>query len=318
LAAIADADLRLRVMGFSDRERGKGPIYGFCVVFGALFAVVVAIAAKHFHTSMVPVDPIIWTPLPLPTFEGPTAPNNKLAATKKLYVGELPGPEAFAIDKQGRLYTGLADGRVVRSMSRFDPDGTVPFETLVSMGSHPHTVCTNISIEPECGRPLGLAFDLQGNLLVCDSYAGLVRLNLSPSGDYLSKEVLISEVEGLPLRFANAIVVSPTGRVFFTDSSTKYHRRHWIYDAMESRALGRLIEADLETRTAKVLARGLHFANGLTLSPDGTYLLISETTRSRIMKYSLSGPTAGSLTVFVENLPGIPDEVLSAVQLLAP
>ena len=49
------------------------------------------------------------------------------------------------------------------------------------------------------------------------------------------------------------------------------------------------------------------FANGLTVAPDASYILISETSRYRIRKYWLSGPDAGKDTIFLDNLPGFPD-----------
>ena len=40
--------------------------------------------------------------------------NDKLKMAVKLFEGELTGPEGFAMDTQGNMYTGVSDGRIVR------------------------------------------------------------------------------------------------------------------------------------------------------------------------------------------------------------
>src|SRR5260370_41780007 len=80
----------------------------------------------------VPIDPVVWRPATNPRM----APNGGLSGIRTLPdVG--PGPESIAIGPDGRLYTGLQDGRVVRLLAN---GGGV--ETFVQTG----------------GRPLGLQF----------------------------------------------------------------------------------------------------------------------------------------------------------------
>lgn len=55
----------------------------------------------------------------------------------------------------------------------------------------------------------------------------------------------------------------------------------------------------------------LGFANGIVLSDDESYVLVAETMKSRIMKYNLKGPKAGKQEVFIEGLPGMPDNLVS-------
>ena len=55
------------------------------------------------------IDPVAWQPAANPRM----APNDRLIGVWSLPdVG--PGPESVAIGRDGRLYTGLQDGRVVR------------------------------------------------------------------------------------------------------------------------------------------------------------------------------------------------------------
>lgn len=45
---------------------------------------------------------------------GVLEPNDTLMKAELLGQGQLHGPEDTAVDSQGRVYAGLADGRVVR------------------------------------------------------------------------------------------------------------------------------------------------------------------------------------------------------------
>jgi hypothetical protein len=57
----------------------------------------------------VPIDPVAWQP----ATNSRTVPNSSLSGVQSLpNVG--PGPESVAIGRNGSLYTGLQDGRVVR------------------------------------------------------------------------------------------------------------------------------------------------------------------------------------------------------------
>lgn len=57
----------------------------------------------------------------------------------------------------------------------------------------------------------------------------------------------------------------------------------------------------------KVLADGLHFPNGVQLHPDGKSVLLVESTRARVLRVPLG--ENGPVTVFVDGLPGYPDNI---------
>lgn len=46
----------------------------------------------------------------------------------------------------------------------------------------------------------------------------------------------------------------------------------------------RLIKYDAKTKTLEVLLSGLHFANGVQLSRDEDFVLVSESARARVMR----------------------------------
>lgn len=66
-----------------------------------------------------------------------------------------------------------------------------------------------------------------------------------------------------------------------------------------------------KTKRNEVLVKNLGFANGVILSTDESFVLVAETSTSRIIKYNLKGPKAGKQEVFIDGLPGMPDNINS-------
>ncbi|KAK1268514.1 Strictosidine synthase 1 [Acorus gramineus] len=73
-------------------------------------------------------------------------------------------------------------------------------------------------------------------------------------------------------------------------------------------ATGRLLKYDPRTKQVTVLLRALAFGNGVALSKDNSYVLITETTRSRILRYWLRGPKSDTSDVFLD-VPQYPDNI---------
>lgn len=53
----------------------------------------------------------------------------------------------------------------------------------------------------------------------------------------------------------------------------------------------------------------MFFANGIALSPNEDFILVAETNGARVQRYWLKGEKKGQLEVFIEGLPGIPDNI---------
>ena len=68
---------------------------------------------------------------------------------QQIAVGNVNGPEAIAFDDNGLMYTANEDGRII---------------VLNSDGSNPQ------DFTQTGGRPLGLKFDSNGNLIVADAF----------------------------------------------------------------------------------------------------------------------------------------------------
>jgi len=130
--------------------------------------------------------------------------------------------------------------------------------------------------------------------------------------------ILASHVGESVIAYADDVKVAKSGKIYFSDATNIApiaKGSHWdgltpsIVSLLSSDPTGRLLEYDPATRTTKVLADGIVFANGVALSNKEDYILVSETGRSSIRRYYISGPKAGTLDYFAENLPGIPDGV---------
>lgn len=251
------------------------------------FLVLVVIVMLYFAFWPVPIAPERWNPSPSPGFAGAYAPNAFLAAAERIDLPEGTGPEDVAVDTLGRIYAGLADGRLVRLRA----DGT-GFEVLADTE----------------GRPLGLHFDALGNLLVADADKGL--LSLSPDG---TLTVLATEADGVPFALTDDVDVGPDGTVYFSDASSKFNIGDYKADILENAPNGRLLAYDPDTGTTRVLLDGLYFANGVAVAPDGAYVLVNETSRYRVRRYWLEGPRQGTSDVFIDNLPAFPDGISSGV-----
>ncbi|THG08257.1 hypothetical protein TEA_011007 [Camellia sinensis var. sinensis] len=161
-------------------------------------------------------------------------------------------------------------------------------------------------MEHVCGRPLGLRFDKKtGDLYIADAYFGLQVVG--PNGGLATQ--LVAEVEGQRLRFTNDMDIDEHQDViYFTDTSTSFHRRQFMSSILSGDKTGRLMKYDKSSKEVTILLRGLAFANGVALSTDHSFVLVAETTTCKILRLWLHGPNAGNSDIFAE-LPGFPDNV---------
>lgn len=240
-----------------------------------------ALAVLYLLLWPVSIEPEAWEPQPAPPLAGVYESNTRLATAERLAVG-AHAPEGVAVDREGRIYAGVEDGRIFR----LQPDGTRP---EVFADTH--------------GRPLGLDFDRDGNLVVTDAYKGL--LSVARDG---SVNVLATEAAGRRLGCANDLDIASDGTIYFTDATDKPLSVYRL-DIIEHRAMGRFLAYDPSTKSTRVLFDGIHFANGVALGPDESFVLVVETGEYKVWRYWLKGPGAGRREVFVDNLPGFPDNI---------
>ncbi len=225
-----------------------------------LFAVLLA----YLLFWPIPYAPAAWEPPP----PAPRELNDALKAGQLLHP-ELHGPEAFAFDAQGRLVTGLRDGRLVR----IEGEKTETIATLK-------------------GRLLGLKFAPDGTLYVCESSSGLM------SFDGTTWKTLSGG-----FKFADDLDFGADGSIYFSDASARNDLDHYVEDLVEHQTTGRLLR--WKDGVTTVVADGFSFANGVAFGPTRDWLVLAETGGYRLWKVHVPD---GQKEVFAV-LPGFPDNV---------
>lgn len=259
--------------------------------------VLLLLVAAYLTLWPVPIEPVSWNaPMP-PGYTGAHTVNTKLANLKMISLGTEEGPEHIAIGKDSKLYTTVASGNILR----MNPDGSAQ-EVFVNTG----------------GRVLGFDFDAAGNLIAADAYKGL--LSISPDRKIM---VLTDKVSGDPIRYADAVVVAKSGKMYLSDASARFAPKEWggtfeagILDILEQASTGRVLEYDPVNKTTRVVAKGLSFANGVALSQDEETLFVNETGKYRVWKILVSANDLNISTpgdqakLLFDNLPGYPDNLM--------
>jgi len=251
--------------------------------FGVLLIIVVALA--YLLLAPVPITPGAWTPPAAPALTGQYAQNTRLASVQKFSLGDGHKPEDVAIDSEGKIYAGFEDGRIM---------------VLQSDGSQPRVFAETH------GRPLGLIFDREGNLIVADAIKGLLSVN--KAGEV---KLLADEADGEKFGCLNDLDVGADGTIYFTEASNKFPMSQFANDIMEHQPNGRLLALEPTSRRPRTLLRDVYFANGVAVSPDQTFVLVVETGMYRIRRVWLKEPKMGQNDIFIDNLPGFPDGISS-------
>ncbi|XP_035724216.1 adipocyte plasma membrane-associated protein-like isoform X3 [Vespa mandarinia] len=220
--------------------------------------------------------------------------NNRISGIELLHIGKFKGPESFD-SYNGELYVGLQGGYVVK----IDEKEIIPF---VKFGGK----CDGILQYYECGKVLGIKFDKKGNLYVIDTYLGIFKVDRN--GNYQKIIDISKPIANKIPRIPNYLDIAENGDIFWTDSSADFPLYDGVYSIFVNPS-GRLFRYNAATKTNEVLLENLGFPNGVKLSKDESFLIISETLTSRIIKYNLKGAKAGQQEILLEGLPGIPDNI---------
>jgi len=236
----------------------------------------------------VPIDPVAWDAPEDRGFVDPYASNELLEPARGIDLGEFNGPEDATVGSDGRIYVTTDGGHILR----VDNGGVSEFATVA-------------------GRPLGIETDSDGSLVIANSYIGLQRID--QAGHVTT---LLDEVDGEPLVYANNLAIGPDGRIYFSQSSSKFGAERYqgtfeasLLDIMEHGGHGNVFVFDPATGSVHTLLTGLNYANGVAVSDDGSFLLVNETSSYRVLKHWLTGPRAGTTDVLLDNLPGFPDNL---------
>lgn len=280
VAAIALTPLLYLVHGVVERKLAGEPMTTRGMRRGFALAAVggLALYLLAFPTGVAPIS---YQPPRNVGFSGPFAPR-PLGQVRR----EAPqwvGPEALAFDDDGRLFAGLADGRIVMRGRRGK------MRDIVDTG----------------GRPLGMVASSARRLVVADAERGLLEVDT----DHGHARSIVRSFENRRLRFTDDVTRTPDGTILFTDASTRWGIRNFRNDIVEHRGTGRIFAVDVNGQRARLLVWGLQFANGIAASKDGSYVVFCETGAYRLRRLELTGPQRGRLSTVVEVLPGFCDNI---------
>lgn len=184
---------------------------------------------------------------------------------------------------EGAVFTGTEDGAILR----VSHDGQ-RIDRVAHTG----------------GRPLGIEFDQDGRLLVCDAHRGLLRIDPA-TGD---TEHLADSIDGVRMRFCNNAAIAGSGAVWFTDSSRHFGIEQWKDDFVQHTRTGRLARRDPDG-SIEVVLDGMSFANGVALAADESFVAVAETRGRTVVRHWISGDRAGQRDLLADDLPGYPDNI---------
>jgi ribose transport system permease protein len=263
-----------------------------------LLAIAIDVRWGRWRNSLrakVYVSPAYLALPPAPLLDDASSPyamNDRLRDVEIIGLGEVDGPEDVILDDDDNLYCSVRQGEIIRFLA---PDH-VRREVYAHVG----------------GRPLGMAFDRDGGLVVCIGGMGLYRVDKQRNVRKLTAETnrtTFSIIDDSRMRLADDLDIAPDGKVYFSEATIRYGFEEWVVDALEGRGNGRIIRYDPAAGTTRTVVRNLLFANGMCIAHDNKSVLFAETWGCRVSRYWLVGPKAGSTEIVIPDLPGYPDNI---------
>ena len=268
---------------------------------GAVLLIAVGIDVKWAKNRGKAIQKIYVNPTMVELPEAPSiapdsgnafAENRRLQDAEPIALDQVQGPEDIILDRQDRLYCGTREGWILR----FSGPNFEHREVFARIG----------------GRPLGLAFDRDENLIVCVGGMGLY--GVAPNGRVYkctdqTNRTLFKLNDDSRLRLADDCDIAPDGTVWFSEATIRYEMHSWFLDGIEGRGNGRLICWNPKTNTTRTVVRDAVFPNGVCVAHDGRSVLFASTWLCTVYRYWIEGPKAGQVETFVENLPGYPDNI---------
>lgn len=255
----------------------------------------------HGRLAFLGLSPVSFDlprPLPLPDPRSTT----RLGEVAFDLIGKdsIVYPEALVKSPDGKFaFLSLGDGRIVRMTTKDTFEWRdLSWQTVVRTGEESEDCGSGgpsdeNEIESICGRPLGMLVTRRSAidpyyssrssadedvLLVADSYKGLLMVTNIYRGDGAIRVLATRAVQdpsGYRFNLLNALVETPDGSIYITETSRKFQRRRIFYEAMNGRPSGRLLRYSKQRGgIVDVVAKDLYMANGLALSHDGKSLLI--------------------------------------------
>ncbi len=227
-----------------------------------------------------PINAKEWSPPLLSKASPAYDETNKFLNQLELVIKDCDACEDVALDSVWGIVGGEVNGNIVRFVN------------------NERTIIGNTG-----GRPLGMDIGENGVLYIADAYKGLLSIELNGTMTQLTDSYnnqtfkLTDDVE-----YFDSVL-------YFTVASMKYDLANFKLDMIDHTGYGLVLSFDLRTGQTNKLLDSLQFANGITVSKDGTFIAFTETGNYSIKKYFLSGPKSQTWEYLATNLAGFPDGI---------
>jgi sugar lactone lactonase YvrE len=205
------------------------------------------------------IHPVAWELSTQTDFIGTAALNEKLKAAQTISLNGSYGPEDIVFDEVGNLYCGVhtketdfSDGSILK----ISTNGRI--ETFYDAGSW----------------VAGLHFDAQGNLIALSHREGLISISPQKKVSVLATK----DENGKPFLIPNGLDIASDGKIYFSNTSdvSAYTVKYGRKIILEMKPIGGLYCYDPKSEKVKTLIDGTWFGNGVVLSKDEDYLLMTE------------------------------------------
>jgi ribose transport system permease protein len=242
------------------------------------------------------VNPALVPLAPAPSLQrgsdSPYAQNDRLINAEAIGLDQVEGPEDVILDRQDRLYGATRDGNVIR----FSGPNFEHREVFAHIG----------------GRPLGMQFDKDENLIV--AVAGMGVYGVKPNREVFrvtdeTNRTWYKLNDDSRLRMADDLDIAPDGKIYFSDCTTRYEMTTNTLDLIEGRPNGRLVVYDPATQKTRTLISHFHFPNGICVAHDGRSVLVASTTLCKVYRYWIKGEKKGELEIVLDEIPGNCDNI---------
>lgn len=206
--------------------------------------------------------------------------NSKLSDNQPEFIfNGILGPESIAVARNGLVYTGLADGRLVE----LDPRRKYQARQVLRFKESPNCVDNIATRSRECGRFLQLRF-LNDTLYALESYTGLYEIDIRTG-----KKSLVGPKSSNRVNLFNSFAFDPKepNIVYITVSSTKWDLHTIVWSIFERDSTGQILALDIKSRKSVVIVDGLLTPNGIDVDVKRDRLVFSQTVLGEIGSINL-------------------------------
>jgi hypothetical protein len=219
----------------------------------------------------------------IPPMDGPLRPNSRLDECPGIG-GEIAEPDDIAIDGNGSLF--VSTGNRILSLTG---EEYTKRKTVAEFG----------------GLITGLTTLSDGGLAVCVTGHGICFIGGKRDG----KSITMADGESIKCPLTITAAVDET--LYITEGSRHHTPDKWVFDLMLKGATGRLIMVEPGRDKGITILDALCWPYGVTLTPDGRWLLLTESWRHSLSRISLEDKKELRREEILGNLPGYPARIVA-------